>query len=1212
MASEKNKFQKLTPVHDAKLSIYKDALDFVFENADIKNVAISGAYSAGKSSVIETYEHEKAGTKFLHISLAYFESAASNDEKETPESKNPLVKENVLEGKILNQLIHQIDAAKIPQTNFRVKQPVSPKKSIFQAVLGLLFLIAVLFTWNFDSWASYLNAQPTLLPWLSWSTVPAAPLISCGIVAALLFLLFYTVIQTQKNKNLLKKVSVQGNEIEIFAQSDDSYFDKYLNEVLYLFENSGADAIVFEDMDRYNANLIFQRLREVNTLINSRRVKENKEPIRFFYLLRDDIFVSKDRTKFFDFIIPIVPILDGSNSYDQFIEHFKLGGIFELFDENFLQGISLYVDDMRILKNVYNEFIIYKTRIDTTEQNANKLLALIVYKNLFPRDFSDLQLNKGFVYSLFTSKDNFIEEKKMALNKKISEIEEKIEKIESVALISETEVNFVYANYKPYLDSWGQLKRQYVAERDSRLEVVNLGKETEIEKLQLEIQELNQQIAALTSKKLSEIIDRENIQDIFMISSTNEIGEVNEFKEIKGSDYFDLLKYLIREGFIDETYPDYMTYFYENSLSRIDKVFLRSVTDQRAKEYTYSLQNPAMIVGRLRVVDFEKEETLNFDLLYYLLQNSNSYSSQLLRIIQQLQERKLYDFIMPFIESDRGTSSFIFTVNHQWPQFFERVLEESNYSDAQKKNIALISLYFSPDTDIIEMNSQNVLTNYISNRPDFLRIQEPKIEVLISKFELLQIRFEKIDFKISDAKLWKEVYSHNLYALNMGMISDILENQYHIVKSEAFLHQNFTLILSQANEPLVTYVKANIDEYFKLMLSRCGNCISDSEDVIVYALNNRSISDEHKKSYLDNLSTKISSLDSINNSVWWTAILDNELLLYSEHNILHYFFGLGKKFNDSIIQFINKYATSFSFDSDDIDQQFGETGASALFETIVKCNALRNDKYNKFLSALHRYYTNFSVEGIDGEKVEILIDLKIIRMTLPALTFMRTQYPDQVLPFIVKNQTDYVENTMDDSSFIMTEALCVLKSDMESVNKIKLLHFTDEAISVQKSHYEPDLEAYILEHNFFRDDLAYLLKTYNKLGEASQKAVQNIACRFADEICDCEYLIDVTLLLELLACSSLNSIKRVELFSLSIENLNQDQCKKCLSILSANDYLSVFDGKRPKMEISSVNERILKAFQKKGWITRYDEEGDYYRAIGRKSRHENELPREIL
>lgn len=433
----------------------------------------------------------------------------------------------------------------------------------------------------------------------------------------------------------------------------------------------------------------------MNTLINSRRAKENKEPIRFFYLLRDDIFVSKDRTKFFDFIIPIVPILDGSNSYDQFIEHFKLGGIFELFDENFLQGISLYVDDMRILKNVYNEFIIYKTRIDTTEQNANKLLALIVYKNLFPRDFSDLQLNKGFVYSLFNSKDEFIEEKRSTLNKEITKASEKIEKIENEILTSDSEIDALYSS-RPYLDYYDREQSKYEPEKNARKTTVCQRKNGDIEKLQLEIQKYAEQVASLTSKKLSEIIDRENIQDIFMISSTNEIGEVNEFKEIKGSDYFALLKFLIREGFIDETYPDYMTYFYENSLSRIDKVFLRSVTDQRAKEYTYSLQNPAMIVGRLRVVDFEKEETLNFDLLYYLLQNSNSYSSQLLRIIQQLQERKLYNFIMPFIESDRGTSSFIFTVNHQWPQFFERVLEESNYSDAQKKDIALISLYFSP------------------------------------------------------------------------------------------------------------------------------------------------------------------------------------------------------------------------------------------------------------------------------------------------------------------------------------------------------------------------------------------------------------------------------------------------------------------------------------------------------------------------------------
>ena len=68
----------------------------------------------------------------------------------------------------------------------------------------------------------------------------------------------------------------------------------------------------------------------------------------------------------------------------------------------------------------------------------------------------------------------------------------------------------------------------------------------------------------------------------------------SEYKEIRGSDYFALLKYLIGEGYIDETYADYMTYFYPNSLSVVDKKFLRSVRDKQAKEYTYSLKNPAL------------------------------------------------------------------------------------------------------------------------------------------------------------------------------------------------------------------------------------------------------------------------------------------------------------------------------------------------------------------------------------------------------------------------------------------------------------------------------------------------------------------------------------------------------------------------------------------------------------------------------------------
>lgn len=399
MAARKYRFERLTPIDNMDLNVYEEAIDYVFSNSDVKNVAISGAYSAGKSSVLASYKKKHGELRFLHISLAHFKSTDQESDAE--------VKESTLEGKILNQLIHQIPSEKIPQTNFRVKKTVSSKSIATSTIGAVLFLISILHLLFFSVWKNYISVLPVSLikSILMPSTHPYALIVDGIIILVLLSLSVHKLIRIQREKNIFRKLNIKGNEIEIFEKSDDSYFDKYLNEVLYLFENADADVIVFEDMDRFNTNGIFERLREVNTLANIQLNKKNEKVLRFFYLLRDDIFDSKDRTKFFDYIIPVVPVVDGSNSYDQFISQLKSAGTFEKFDKSFLQGLSLYIDDMRLLKNIYNEFVIYYNRLNITELDCNKMLAIIAYKNLFPRDFADLQLNQGFVYTLLTAAD---------------------------------------------------------------------------------------------------------------------------------------------------------------------------------------------------------------------------------------------------------------------------------------------------------------------------------------------------------------------------------------------------------------------------------------------------------------------------------------------------------------------------------------------------------------------------------------------------------------------------------------------------------------------------------------------------------------------------------------------------------------------------------------------------------------------------------------
>ena len=62
---------------------------------------------------------------------------------------------------------------------------------------------------------------------------------------------------------------------------------------------------------------------------------------------------------------------------------------------------------MRLLYCIINEFNIYSQQIDL-ECDIKKLFSIIVYKNLFPEDFSNLQINKGILYAALNNTEENI------------------------------------------------------------------------------------------------------------------------------------------------------------------------------------------------------------------------------------------------------------------------------------------------------------------------------------------------------------------------------------------------------------------------------------------------------------------------------------------------------------------------------------------------------------------------------------------------------------------------------------------------------------------------------------------------------------------------------------------------------------------------------------------------------------------------------------
>lgn len=987
MAENKYHFERLTPIDNMDLDVYEEAIDYVFNNPDVKNVAISGAYSAGKSSVLASYKKRHNDLRFLHISLAHFKSPDQEDETE--------VKESVLEGKILNQLIHQIPSDKIPQTHFRVKKRISPVSIIIKTLETIALLTAIIYFMFFDSWKSYVSVLPDnwLKSILELSAHPYALMVDGIIIITLSSFLIYGLIKIQKNKNVFRKLNLQGNEIEIFEESDDSYFDKYLNEVLYLFENVDADVIVFEDMDRFNANKIFERLREVNTLANIQLQKESKKILRFFYLLRDDIFISKDRTKFFDYIVPVVPVVDSSNSYDQFISHFKKGGLFEKFNESFLQGLSLYIDDMRLLKNIYNEFVIYYNRLNITELDCNKMLAIIAYKNLFPRDFADLQLNQGFIYTIFANKDSFVAEEIEKLDKQISEKSNEIDMAKNEHLSTIKELDAAYEDKRPVRYGYRQdLSDADKANYAKRKQAIENRLNSSIPKLENEKVVLEQKRISMQNRQLCEIITRDNIDSIFSITSTNEVGTVTHFNEIKSSEYFDLLKYLIRNGYIDETYADYMTYFYENSLSRIDKTFLRSITDKKAKEYTYKLKNPKLVVSRLRLVDFDQEETLNFDLFTYLLQTS--HIDYVERLIEQLKSTKNLKFIGAYFDTTIELSAYIKHLNMGWPEVFSTALSERLLTENQIRRYSIASLYYSND-DIIELvNKENCLCDYISNARDYLAIDNPNIDRLIHCFTLLGVCFIGFDYTELNKELFQAVYEESLYEINAENLQLIQREILGAKNADDFFHKNYTILCLHPDSAITQYVNQNINEYFHVVLQVSDGTIYDDENVAVAVFNNANLTTDYKQSYISALRTTITSIKEIADSSLWSSLLDADIVQYSEYNIMDCFNAV--KLNESVIGYINRCDIDLDFSKTEYDEDAKEK----LFDSVVICNGIDNSKYRQILVSLKFSYDAFDIADISDDKITILIDTNIIRMTADNLKYIRENYHNQIFYYI--------------------------------------------------------------------------------------------------------------------------------------------------------------------------------------------------------------------
>lgn len=523
---------------------------------------------------------------------------------------------------------------------------------------------------------------------LTWAIFVSV--ITLALISAYTYSIYYLILIIHKLR--VSKFGFGSTLIEVGTNESNSVFNRYIDEIIYFFKKTEYKYIIFEDLDRFENLEIYERLKGLNLLLNSNQQLSDRR-IVFIYALKDEIFVKKEgtvqvnnRTKFFDFIVPTLNIVHNSNAEEILKQYLttEIGKteMKEGLSELFIEDISLFINDMRILINICNEYKIFSEALSNSGINREKLFSFIVYKNMNPFDYSELLNNKGLIFSV---------------------------------------LNIVGLENHEFYGKMGGVS------------------------------------AALEGNEFYEILENKNT-DANIKSSLLKLSK-NE-----------LLFFLVKHEYLDENYRDYLTFFYEGSLSQADAEYLRAVRNGIIGKECLELTNTKKVSKRILLKDINHISILNYDLIYFwILTNDVEKIRRIIKVIFEVKENNIYYFrLIEKMSADQKWKYIAYVINNgNYSKGF--ILEEKFCEDEPvlKLNylISTIKSWQYIDNDF----SSNHIFHLIETL-EYLEENEPEQLIKVISREDYDTLLEKYEEYSSNPEIRAEDFTEVLQELKFNKI----------------------------------------------------------------------------------------------------------------------------------------------------------------------------------------------------------------------------------------------------------------------------------------------------------------------------------------------------------------------------------------------------------------------------------------------------------
>lgn len=1085
--SQQLPYVPLSPTDSAEdCDVYLDALTWALANKKrIKNIAISGPYGSGKSSILQTFikKEEKSHKNrrwlskrdhFLNISLATFEVPDTNN-KENGNGKNQDRNSDIqrlIELSLLQQLFYRETNSKTPDSRLTKIHRLKSWMLFLQSIGVLVFAISVMVLFLPDKLDSFLKVDS-----FSFSY----PLIKYS--ALIIFLLILFVIIYRSSRSIIslsiKKLNLQGTEIEIDKNISKSILNNHIDEIIYFFEATNYNVVVIEDLDRFGESEVFTKLREINLLINNS--KKITRDIVFIYAIKDDMFQDKDRAKFFDFMIPIIPIVNYSNSGDKLKK--MLEGSSTKIDDELIDDLSLFIDDMRLLYNIMNEFNVYVTKV-SSQLDVNKLLAIIVYKNLYPKDFANLSENKGELYDTIIGKSQYIAKAISNINNQIESLKERLRNSEAYFTSNIKDLRTLYVSkicesilqnkVMGLRDGDKTVSMEYFTDDDTFLKIkdgvieyyYNQYNQRYSNTYSYNFNEIEKQVnPELTYEQREKMIfdrrsiNRKNIQNR-LLSLNAEINRIKKSKlkdllsenhiqvSCKDNEKKELIDILLRNGYINENYIDYISIFHEGALSKTDYQFLINVKRELKPQFDYVLNKKEELLKRISLYMFEKECILNFDVVDALLEYHVEDKTDAL-FKQLANEHELtINFINEYIDRSREQEAFTKKLCSYWQNIWKYIFSESSFTDERKEQYFLLILKYADIKDLEKIFDEN--DSYIANYRDFFIIDMDNM-IRRELVEYLGINFRTINPNSPREDL-QFLMDNYLYEINCEMLKVIIPKEKF--DKEDFRTKNYSYLIHSDLDAIVDYIEEEINTYVEKILIGIEDNTKEDIEAYTLLLNNSKLELRLKEKLIEKIDTIIDDIATIDGSNETHLLFKYSKVKQTWENIESIFNKDNNLLTVDVITYLNNNKNAFELSNRKMPSDLIVDGVkkfSKLCEAIIHAKEISDESYNLLLKSIPWWYHSFDASYISTERMKVLIQNKMVSPTIDSYNYLLQNYKGLNILLLEIYPNKFISE-LDKLALDLPDMEMILKSTkLDNEIKFKLINQVDDSIIMDSS-----------------------------------------------------------------------------------------------------------------------------------------------------------------